>query len=92
VKVGDTTVDIAEARNAGAWAVAVLDSGNAIGRSASDFAALPDSEKLRLRAIAKAELRDADYVIETLAELPAILRDIDGKLRMKSFASRSPGL
>lgn len=82
VKVGDTTADIAEALNAGAWAVAVIDSGNAIGRSATDFAALPDSEKRRLRANAKAELRDADFVIETIADLPAILQDIDGKLRM----------
>jgi phosphonoacetaldehyde hydrolase len=82
VKVGDTTADIAEARNAGAWAVAVLDSGNAVGRSATDFAGLPDFEKRQLRATAKAELKDADFVIETLADLPAILQSIDGKLRM----------
>ena len=49
VKVGDTPVDIAEGRNAGAWSVGVIDSSNEMGLSAEDFANLPEQERERRR-------------------------------------------
>lgn len=44
VKVGDTPDDIAEARNAGTWAVAVTRNGNEIGLSQEEWERLPVGE------------------------------------------------
>src|SRR5262249_34317782 len=41
VKVGDTPAEIAEGHAAGAWVVAVVRSGNEVGCSQSELAAMP---------------------------------------------------
>ncbi|MCE9563457.1 MAG: phosphonoacetaldehyde hydrolase [Planctomycetes bacterium] len=80
VKVGDTAVDVAEARNAGAWAVAVIDSGNAVGLSVEQFADLPAADRDRLRSEAEKMFTAAGalFVIANLAALPAALDAIEG--------------
>jgi hypothetical protein len=45
VKVGDTPVDVAEAHNAGMWAVAITRTGNAVGLSQEEMAALSLKEQ-----------------------------------------------
>src|SRR5204863_5335216 len=45
VKVGDTPSDMEEARNAGMWAVGVTRTGNEIGLSEMDWAALDAAEQ-----------------------------------------------
>lgn len=83
VKVGDTAADIAEARNAGAWPVAVIETGNEIGLSRTDWEALAETERRRLYTAAEARFRDlgARYVLRCAAELLPVLDEIDSRIR-----------
>jgi phosphonoacetaldehyde hydrolase len=82
VKVGDTVSDIQEGLNAGMWAVGISDTGNEIGLSASELAALPGDERKRRSFLAAQNLltAGAHYVIENLVALPPIVADIDQRL------------
>lgn len=82
VKVDDADVGIAEGVNAGCWCVGVSASGNAVGMSSEAFDALENDEREQLLARASADLRSAGahYVIETVADLPPVLRDIQARL------------
>ena len=54
VKVGDTSVDVEDGRNAGCWSVGVIDSSSEMGLPADVFAALAETEKIQRReAISK---------------------------------------
>ena len=82
-KIGDTPADILEGLNAGAWSIGVAGTGNGIGLSFDAFQRLSPSEnEVRLNE-ARAELQHAGahYVIDTLGELPAVLDNIDERLR-----------
>jgi phosphonoacetaldehyde hydrolase len=77
VKVDDAEAGIAEGRAAGCFTVGVSASGNGIGLSRSEFAALDPAERGRRLASAEASLKaaGADLVIETVADLiPALNR------------------
>ena len=86
VKVGDTVSDILEGLNAGMWSVGVSGTGNEVGLSAADLAALPASERLRRSAHARETLWDAGahYVIDSVRDLTPVLKEID--LRLASEA------
>ncbi len=82
VKVGDTVPDIEEALNAGAWAVAVIESGNELGLGAEELAATP-RPALAARIDAahdKLARAGAHFVIPTIADLPAVIEQIDERL------------
>jgi phosphonoacetaldehyde hydrolase len=77
VKVDDAEAGVAEGRAAGCFTVGVSASGNGIGLSQSELAALDPAERGRRLAGAAASLRaaGADLVIETVADLiPALNR------------------
>ena len=77
VKVDDAEAGIAEGRAAGCFTVGVSASGNGIGLSQSELAALDPAERGRRLAGAEASLKaaGADLVIETVADLiPALNR------------------
>jgi phosphonoacetaldehyde hydrolase len=82
VKVGDTVPDIGEGLSAGAWSVGVLRSSSEVGCTEKDWDALPRSEQVRRVATCREKLlaAGAHAVVETLAELPAVLDDIDARL------------
>lgn len=82
-KVGDTPADIHEGLNAGAWSIGVAATGNAVGLFHADFQALPAEERDVRVANARAELRraGAHYIVDALADLDAVLDDIDARLR-----------
>jgi phosphonoacetaldehyde hydrolase len=80
VKVDDTAPGIGEGRAAGTWTIGIALTGNAVGLSAGELAALPDAERVRLRQRASAELRDADMVIDSIADLPAAIDAIEVRL------------
>lgn len=82
VKVDDAEVGMEEARNAGAWAVGIAASGNAVGLDLAAFEALPAAEKAARIDAATASLKaaGAHYVINTIADLPAVLRDIENRV------------
>ncbi|MAS44358.1 MAG: phosphonoacetaldehyde hydrolase [Rhodobacteraceae bacterium] len=75
VKVDDTEPGIAEGVAVGALTVGVAMSGNHVGLTPEDLAALPAPERERLRTRATEALRSAgaDHVIDTVADLPALL-------------------
>jgi phosphonoacetaldehyde hydrolase len=83
VKVGDTVPDVGEGRNAGAWSVAVLRTGNEVGCTEDEWEALRADERRERLAAARRTLigAGAHSVIETLAELPAVLADLSERLR-----------
>lgn len=80
VKVDDTAPGLAEGKAAGTWTVGVALTGNAVGLSAEELAALADQERTRLRERAAEELRDADMVIDSIADLPRAVDAIDARL------------
>ncbi len=76
--VDDTPVGIQAGLNAGARTVAVTRTGNALGLSAAEVAALPQDElAARLRTI-EGEFRaaGAEFVIPSVADLPIILESV----------------
>jgi phosphonoacetaldehyde hydrolase len=82
VKVGDTVTDVEEGLNAGMWSVGVAMTGNEIGLSADDLAALDagEREKKRARAIDRLAGAGAHYVIDGVADLPPVVEDIERRL------------
>jgi phosphonoacetaldehyde hydrolase len=83
VKVGDTFADIAEGQSAGAWCVSVIASSSELGRSEADWAGLGEAGRRRIVAEIGRRFRDAGAhsAIETLAELPAAIDDLERHLR-----------
>jgi phosphonoacetaldehyde hydrolase len=82
VKVGDTVPDIGEGLSAGAWSVGILRSSSEVGCTEEEWVALPLAEKDRRLASCRAKLlaAGAHAVVETVAELPAVLNNIDKRL------------
>jgi phosphonoacetaldehyde hydrolase len=83
VKVGDTVPDIHEGLNAGAWSVGVIGASSEVGLSEADFAALPKVERAARLTAARARLlaAGAHAVIDSLAELPALVAGFSERLR-----------
>jgi phosphonoacetaldehyde hydrolase len=73
--VDDTLVGIEAGRNAGAVTVAVTRTGNALGLSLEEVAAIPLAElNTRLSAIAQKFLQaGANFVIESAADVPSLI-------------------
>jgi phosphonoacetaldehyde hydrolase len=84
VKVGDTSADIDEGVNAGAWTVGITRTGNYVGLSQTELAALPVEQRLGLIEQAGATLRarGAHFLIESIAELPPVLDEIEVELAL----------
>lgn len=82
VKVDDTWPGILEGRSAGMWTVALTCSGNALGLTYEQFKALP-AERLteeRARISRMFEGSRPHYLIDTIAELPAVIEQINARL------------
>ena len=79
VKVDDTEPGIAEGVAAGCLTVGVALSGNAVGLTPEEVAALSEPERAERREAAAKILiaAGADHVIDTVADLPALLRTLD---------------
>jgi phosphonoacetaldehyde hydrolase len=82
VKIGDTVVDIEEGLNGGLWSVGVAVSGNEVGLDLADWQALPATEQALLRRAATERLAaaGAHYVIDSIADIGAVLDAIDQRL------------
>ncbi|MFP6666352.1 MAG: phosphonoacetaldehyde hydrolase [Pirellulales bacterium] len=79
VKVDDTPVGIEAGRNAGMWTVGVTASGNLVGLTRDQVQQLDPAELARRcdRASERLFAAGAHYVIESVAELPSVLDDIE---------------
>lgn len=82
VKVDDTATGIEEGLNAGMWTVAVALSGNANGLSLEQWQQLSTTEKNQISEQARKTMTDsgAHYVIDSVADLPAVIDDINANL------------
>jgi phosphonoacetaldehyde hydrolase len=82
VKIGDTLPDIEEGLNAGMWTIGLAKTGNELGLTEEQIAAL-DPELLRTR-LAKAYRRmhqtGAHYVVDGIGDVLPVLDDIDARL------------
>ncbi len=83
VKVDDTGVGIEEGLHAGCWKVGVAISGNAAGLSLAEWQALDAGQQGALRAKATQQLLDAGahYVVDSVAELLAVIEAIEVRMR-----------
>jgi len=82
VKVGDTIADIEAGLNAGVWTVGVVKTGNLVGLSQDEFEALPPEKAMAIVAEATQKFKDAQahYVIDSFADLPVVIEDIERRL------------
>ena len=84
LKYGDTIADIREGVNAGVWSVGVVMGSNELGLTGEGVRNLPMGE-LKCRM---AKVRDrmyaagADYVVDTIAELPMLIEDINERMAL----------
>lgn len=88
VKVDDAEVGIEEGRAAGCWTIGVAASGNGVGLTLGELEALPQAvRRARIdRAAQSLEASGAHLVIDTVADLPQALADIERRIA----AGRSP--
>jgi phosphonoacetaldehyde hydrolase len=82
VKVDDAEVGIEEGRAAGCWSVGVAASGNGVGLSLEAFDALGEEERrTRIgRAAESLKTAGAHLVIDTVADLPVALAEIERRI------------
>jgi phosphonoacetaldehyde hydrolase len=82
VKIGDTASDIEEGRNAGMWTIGLTRSGNSVGLTERDWAAIDAAEKSRRIAAADAELKaaGAHLTAESIAHILPLLDEIEGRI------------
>ncbi len=82
IKVDDTVPGITEGRSAGMWTVGLSLSGNETGLSLHELEALSPSEQAACRELAEGKLTraGAHYVVDSVADLPAIIKLIEARL------------
>jgi len=82
VKIGDTISDIEEGINASMWSVGVVDSSNEMGLTLNEINMLDKTELEKRRKKVREDYLEAgaDYVIDSLAELKALIEKINLRL------------
>ncbi|QDU89523.1 Phosphonoacetaldehyde hydrolase [Pirellulimonas nuda] len=82
VKVDDTPAGVAAGRNAGAWSVGVVASGNEVGLSREAYQRLGDPQREPLLEAARRRLAKAgaQLLIDTIAELPEAIAWVNDRL------------
>lgn len=82
VKVDDTAPGIEAGCNAGCWTVGVTRTGNEVGLTADEYDALPEADRARLLDAADARLNaaDAQFLVESVADLMPVLDEIETRL------------
>ncbi len=82
IKVGDTVSDIQEGLNAGMWTIGIARTGNMIGLTAEELAALPAAERgARLdAALRKLSEAGAHYVADAVADCMPLVDAIEERL------------
>jgi phosphonoacetaldehyde hydrolase len=82
VKVDDTPPGIGEGRAAGTWTVGLALTGNIAGLSAEELASISSDERAAIRARATAEMTasGAHLVIDSIADLPRAIDDIESRM------------
>ncbi|MCM3112727.1 phosphonoacetaldehyde hydrolase [Lederbergia lenta] len=82
VKVGDTTVDMKEGRNAGAWTVGLIYGSSELGLSEAEVMKLSEEERSIREATVREKLIEAGahQVLLSIKDVPSYIRELDEKL------------
>ena len=82
VKIGDTVSDIHEGLNAGMWTIGVTRTGNELGLTEAEAAALHPADLAQRLITIGGRLRSegAHYVAEGIWECPALIEEINRRL------------
>ncbi|HEY1493653.1 MAG TPA: phosphonoacetaldehyde hydrolase [Candidatus Solibacter sp.] len=82
VKIGDTPSDIGEGLNAGMWTIGITVTGNEVGLSQTEWAALPAEERCQRERQAEGRLTaaGAHFTAPSLAACGGILEEIERRL------------
>jgi phosphonoacetaldehyde hydrolase len=82
VKIGDTLPDIEEGLHAGMWTIGLAKTGNEMGLQEKDIAALTadDYNRRIRRASDRLHATGAHYVVDSLADCPPLLDEIDQRI------------
>nr|ELR5041510.1 phosphonoacetaldehyde hydrolase [Providencia stuartii]ELR5084321.1 phosphonoacetaldehyde hydrolase [Providencia stuartii] len=82
VKVDDAVPGIEEGRNAGMWSVGLALSGNEFGKTWDEYQNMSADavDRLRQHAADKLFTAGAHYVVDTLADLPDVIEQINKRL------------
>ena len=80
LKIGDTEADMQEGRAVGCLSVGVIVGSSVLGLSENEFTALDATKKEELFAASKEKYfkSGADYVLESIAELPRLIETLGG--------------
>ena len=82
VKIGDTLPDIDEGLNAGMWTIGLAKTGNELGLTEEQIAALdPDVLKTKLaRAYQRMQHSGAHYVVDGISDVAPVLDEIQARV------------
>jgi phosphonoacetaldehyde hydrolase len=82
IKIGDTISDIEEGSNAGMWTIGIARTGNMIGLTAEELAALPGAEQTARLDAARRKLREAGahYVADAVCNCLPLVEQIEERL------------
>lgn len=82
VKIGDTLPDIQEGLNAGMWTIGLSITGNLLGLTRAEAAALPEEtlDEKRKEAAQKLYQAGAHFVVDGLSDCPPVLAEINDRL------------
>ena len=80
--MGDTLADIREGRNAKVWSIGIITGSNEMGLTEEEDRLLPPAEKAALKEAVRTRMLDAGahYVLDSIRELPACIRQINQEL------------
>ncbi len=83
IKVDDTIPGLLEGVNAGMWVVGVIFSGNEFGKTEVEFNRLSFKDKTKFRKKIKNKFKKvgAHYVIDTIKDLPKIIKIIQTRIK-----------
>jgi len=86
VKIDDTVPGIEEGANARMWTIGLAKSGNEIGKDEKEIVKMDRAEltKLLSGAYDRMYTAGADFVVDTIAEVPPVLDEIKWKLERNS--------
>ena len=94
VKIGDTTADIQEGKNADCWTVGVIMGSSELGLTRKEVTALTEDELNDRKAAVRASYykAGADYIINDMDEVLDVIADINRRLaRSASRKLLTPG-
>jgi phosphonoacetaldehyde hydrolase len=82
VSIGDTVPDVESGLNAGVWTIGLAKTGNELGLTEAEVAALSPTElasKLK-RAYEKLSQAGAHYVVDGIGDVPAVVAHLNTRL------------